>query len=421
MSTVLKNFGMRDVATTSSVKILPTKKDNLPKCLYPENIAGIELEIERSSGFGYSKYFSRVADGSLRNEGNEFISLPLRVDTLLEQLQEFFQINRDVFVPECYSDRTSTHVHMNVQHFTKENVKTLLLYYALVEPLLFDFVGNYRQENIYCVPLNETLLLQDMSKTVSNLFAASGRAWQKYTALNLLPITKYGTVEFRHMHGTNDFNKLSTWINSLSNLISVSYNTPLEKCIESIQKVEDSPYPLFNTLLPLFPYTDKNKELFNNSILYSKYLLASELKTVKKLPNNEGQVIADEFDRNNDNWANIPIPAELIAANRPVRRVMVGAGGGGGFAALAALGNRQGVDRFQWNVPEGLRPADYPWGEVGVRGQVQQIEAPPEHPEPNNEEVMQQIRDQQFLRERQNQELNRILDQLAAQRRERGL
>jgi hypothetical protein len=172
------------------------------------------------------------------------------------------------------------------------------------------------------------------------------------------------------MHGTNDFNKLSTWINSLSNLISVSYSTPLEKCIESIQKVEDSPYPLFNTLLPLFSYTDKNKELFNNSILYSKYLLASELKTVKKLPNNEGQAIVDEFDRNHDDWANVLMPAELIAANRLARGVIGGAGG------FDALGNRQGVDRFQWVVPERLRPDDHHWADynVHVRAQVPQPE-----------------------------------------------
>jgi len=402
MNTVLKNFGMKDVATTSSVKILPTKKNNLPKCLYPENIAGIELEIERSSGFGYSKYFSRVVDRSLRDEGNEFISLPLRVDTLLEQLQEFFQINRDMFVPECYSDRTSTHVHMNVQHFTKENVKTLLLYYALVEPLLFDFVGNYRQENIYCVPLNETLLLQDMSKTVSNLFATSGRAWQKYTALNLLPITQYGTVEFRHMHGTNDFNKLSTWINSLSNLISVSYSTPLEKCIESIQKVEDSPYPLFNTLLPLFSYTDKNKELFNNSILYSKYLLASELKTVKKLPDNREAVIAydeavgvdDRMDayRLARNFGNAPeLPVQL--------HVNAGIGGGGGGMPI----HNWPIQAENAALPRPAPQQLYGW-----------VEAPPEHGEE------QRIREQERIRERNDEALNRILERLAAQQRERG-
>jgi hypothetical protein len=399
MSTVLKNFGMRDVATTSSVKILPTKKDNLPKCLYPENIAGIELEIECSSGFGHSKYFSRVTDGSLRNEGNEFISLPLRVDTLLEQLQEFFQINRDMFVPECYSDRTSTHVHMNVQHFTKENVKTLLLYYALVEPLLFDFVGNYRQENIYCVPLNETLLLQDMSKTVSNLFGGSGRGWQKYTALNLLPITKYGTVEFRHMHGTNDFDKLWTWINSLSNLISVSYNTPLEKCIEFIQKVEDSPYPLFNTLLPLFSYTDKNKELFNNSILYSKYLLASELKTVKKLPNDREAVIVDELQRNNDNFLDAYRWAGAFgnAPELPVRGVLIGAGGG------MPIRNRAIQAELQ-PLPLQAPPQEYGW-----------LEGPPEHPEG------QQMRNQERIRQGHNRDLRDIINRLEAQQRERGL
>jgi hypothetical protein len=283
MSTVLSSFGVSNVLGASSVKALPTKEPSV-KIYSPENIAGIELEIEYSSEFGYPKYFSRHTDGSLRNQGYEFISSPLRIDTLVEQLGSFFDMNARYIGPECYSDRTSTHVHMNVQHFTKENIKTLLLYYALVEPILFNFVGNYRQENIYCVPLNETLLLQDMNKTINQLFSLRAKPWQKYTALNILPITRYGTVEFRHMHGTADMTKLTTWLNTLSNLITVSHTTPLDKCIESIQKIEEDPQSLFTTLLPCFEYNNENKSLFSSSSLYSKYLLVSELKTVKKLP-----------------------------------------------------------------------------------------------------------------------------------------
>jgi hypothetical protein len=85
------------------------------------------------------------------------------------------------------------------------------------------------------------------------------------------------------MHGTADMTKLTTWLNTLSNLITVSYTTPLEKCIESIQKIEEDPQSLFTTLLPCFEYNNENKSLFSSSSLYSKYLLVSELKTVKKL------------------------------------------------------------------------------------------------------------------------------------------
>jgi hypothetical protein len=86
------------------------------------------------------------------------------------------------------------------------------------------------------------------------------------------------------MHGTADMTKLTTWLNTLSNLITVSYTTPLDKCIESIQKIEEDPQSLFTTLLPCFEYNKENKSLFSSSSLYSKYLLVSELKTIKKLP-----------------------------------------------------------------------------------------------------------------------------------------
>lgn len=295
MSTIVKLLGMRDVLDNPTTLVKPTSDLATKGLGIEDTICGIELEIEYADGLDYSKqHFRRDTDGSLRNNGYEFISHPLRLDTLLSALKGFIENNEGQFTPECYSDRTSTHVHVNVQSCTLDNIKSLVLYYSLVENVLFKYVGNYRQENIYCVPLNETLILQNISDTVNKITRNGARAWQKYTALNLIPIITYGTVEFRHMHGTNDFEKLSKWIETVAYLVYRAKTTTLKDCIEGIQKVDQEPERLFKHLLPLFDYGEY-KDLFHAGVINTKYLISSEVKSVKKKEDALDSVIVDEL------------------------------------------------------------------------------------------------------------------------------
>jgi hypothetical protein len=283
MSTILKLCHLQDVTRSNSVTCKVEPSTLINDIHSPENIAGIELEIEHAAGYTCDiNFFGATEDRSLRNSGVEFVSKPLRVDVLITKLNEFFESNAAYVVPDTYSDRTSTHVHMNVQDYTPENLKTLLLFYSLVETSLFKFVGNYRQENIYCVPLNETLILQNLSDTVTRILDGRTRAWYKYTALNLLPVIRYGTVEFRHMHGTNDIQKLKVWLSTLSNLITVSKNTALKDCVTSIRSLTKGENKLFNTLLPHFSYQEYG-QLFEKSMTHAKYALCSELKSLSKI------------------------------------------------------------------------------------------------------------------------------------------
>jgi hypothetical protein len=44
------------------------------------------------------------------------------------------------------------------------------------------------------------------------------KRWHKYTALNIIPLQKIGTVEFRHLQGTGDIEIFTEWVTSLENL-----------------------------------------------------------------------------------------------------------------------------------------------------------------------------------------------------------
>jgi len=171
---------------------------------------GIEVEVENVQTFhNISPYWRITEDGSLRNNGREFITPPIRAWRVEQALTTLFeqQINKDV----DFSERTSIHIHMNIRTLTVAQLEALVITYLLFERSMFNFVEKRRYNSVFCVPVCETQMGKYLERLILNgnpIFS-----WQKYTALNLLPITEKGTIEFRHMQGTKDIKKLMTWIN----------------------------------------------------------------------------------------------------------------------------------------------------------------------------------------------------------------
>jgi hypothetical protein len=175
---------------------------------------GIECEIESNHGFQTFPNFNTTEDGSLRNYGYEYISIPMKKKPLLtafQYLQATIKLNDR---KEAFSPRTSTHVHVNCRSLTIEQVQTIVFLYALYEEFFFSIVDPSRRGNIHCVPLTETFLPSIYRTGLYNLY----KKWHKYTALNILPLGKHGTLEFRHLQGTDDSVLLEEWISTLNNL-----------------------------------------------------------------------------------------------------------------------------------------------------------------------------------------------------------
>lgn len=205
-------------------------------------VLGIEVEIERVNGMAkdsWMEFFNSTQDGSLRNNGVEFVSKPLKASLVEQALTTLF----DSFNPGTeFSPRTSIHVHMNVRNLTPEQLKAVVSVYMLFERSLFNFVGEGREHNIFCVPL----LATDYNEYLTQLFEPGNEKvmqWMKYTALNLRPVTDKGTIEFRHMHGTYDVEKLMTWINLILSLKRFIYRNDnleqLDQRIAALNTVSD--------------------------------------------------------------------------------------------------------------------------------------------------------------------------------------
>jgi len=229
-----------------------------PSCADAEEfICGTEYEIEDIShctllNFNVGSDFPHwmgdvgaIKDGSLRNNGIEFITKPVTYEKSLE-LFTYLHDNL-VLGPNPYTARTSTHVHVNVSSMTKEQLKHFVLLYALFEPVFFEYAGPARLHNIHCVPLNYTLLPRQYAQSATALVDV----WSKYTAFNMKPVKTQGTVEFRHLYGTGDKKVYRQWLLMLKELWEFAFTKDTDWLRNSLYAGS----PPTNMLLKVMPST----------------------------------------------------------------------------------------------------------------------------------------------------------------------
>lgn len=204
----------------------------------PAMIYGLELEIEawpvnthdlRSTGFSFTE------DGSLRNNGYEAVSSPNSKQGILAVTKELWS-KYGITSEKNFSDRTSIHVHTNCLDYTFANMQALAVTYMTLEDLIFTFIGEDRRKNIFCVPWSEARI---PSGVVPRLFE-NIRGWHKYTALNLLPLRTQGTVEWRHMEGHADYQRLEAWLTIIEEIMWYAKTHTGEEVIKSIQDLNST-------------------------------------------------------------------------------------------------------------------------------------------------------------------------------------
>lgn len=176
---------------------------------------GCEFEIENILDHGcVGDIVGITEDGSLRNNGHEYITKPITVNDAISQFKWLHDNLR--YGDQAFTERTSIHVHVNCCNLFPQEVRNIVLLYALFEESFFAMVDQQRRNNIHCVALTETFIPTLYKSSAQNMVAR----WHKYTALNLKPISSQGTMEFRHMQGHNDTQLFSDWLIVLENLFN---------------------------------------------------------------------------------------------------------------------------------------------------------------------------------------------------------
>jgi hypothetical protein len=225
---------------------LPVEKTNKPGFL-----CGCEFEIEAIKAHPNPHPHIQVdIDHSLRNNGHEYKTAPNDYKSTLElfdYLHKNIQLGKEPF-----SHRTSTHVHVNVSTLNVATVRQMVLAYALLEPMFFAYVGKTREHNIFCVPLYFTTMPEYYKKDLLYMH----NVWHKYTAFNILPLGPQkdgtpgiGTLEFRHLYGTNDKSIFTKWLTILKEFYEFFEKNPDYNIVEEVAKGK-TPASICNQIIP---------------------------------------------------------------------------------------------------------------------------------------------------------------------------
>ena len=210
------------------------------EALATNDALGIELEYEQVTDTGprESTYWVTAPDGSLRNQGVEFVSEPLAFENVESALTEVETIVRDTGA--VATQRCGLHVHLNMRPYSIGQVWSTGCLYAIIEPTLYQTYALRRENSMFAVPMwLNSLQVNSLFRDINNIRNLRSGAMlpgcevlgsSKYSALNFQSLARFGTLEMRQPYCTTDFEAIRSWTDFCMRLVMVgtSYFDPLE-------------------------------------------------------------------------------------------------------------------------------------------------------------------------------------------------
>lgn len=191
----------------------------LAKCL-----TGIEFECENVKAAlpeaeegSWSGVWASHRDNSLRENGVEFVlHEPLFGQDLVDAVTWFCDQAKKKKWEANY--RTGLHVHVDCRNLELNQLIAMVIYYALYEKVLFNWVGDNREGSIFCLPFYKADGVVDI---IASAFSGDKGVMRdklpdgdtRYAAFNLNALAKFGSVEWRHLQTTFDVDRIFKWVN----------------------------------------------------------------------------------------------------------------------------------------------------------------------------------------------------------------
>ena len=205
---------------------------------------GLEIEVEYArSPERQLKYWQVTTDGSLRNEGLEFLSRgPIPFADAEPAILEYLKVIEESGAKHNkHNYRTSIHCHINVYSMTVAQLQRLVHIYLLSEAAFFRMGGEVRRSSPYCVALNDAhesfklhanFALQKMPngndaayKKFHRYASMVNNSNLKYCAFGTFRLKDLGTVELRMHEGTNDPDRLKLLVRAAKQLYKYAVDT----------------------------------------------------------------------------------------------------------------------------------------------------------------------------------------------------
>lgn len=218
-------------------------KLELPPHKFKEGLLGVEVEVEGNNLPHLNNDWRTERDHSLRGESNEYVMREPRsledTHTCLQNLEKALKDNKATF---NNSVRAGVHVHVNVQDLDIVEMYNMMTIYYIVEEILVNYCGCTREGNLFCLRATDAEYQIDVvEKAISSKsLKPMSDDTIRYSALNLCSLAKYGSLEFRAMRSTKDFNVLRTWCDMVAHLydLCAEYESPQEVYEEAYNQPE---------------------------------------------------------------------------------------------------------------------------------------------------------------------------------------
>lgn len=209
-----------------------------------ENEALKEVDWPRVSGWNFH------LEGSLRGHGFEYVQhSPAQIPVTFTLLDNLIKVINTKIGKVTNSIRTSTHVHFDCTKYNFLDIINFSCLYWMLESFLSHYCGESRKGNLFCLRLKDAsagqILLQQAIKNGSPHSVPLIRNDYRYSSLNFSSIAKFGSLEFRMLRGTNDFDTIVNWVNALEAIkqYALKFKTPLELRDHFIKDIEARDLP----------------------------------------------------------------------------------------------------------------------------------------------------------------------------------
>lgn len=174
-------------------------------------------------------------DNSLRGQDNaEYVlSRPLEFDKIPEALDKLWAMFEAYGTILSDSNRTSVHVHLNVQNWYLNRLTSFFAMYFCVEELLTAWCGEHRIGNLFCLRAKDApAIISQLRKFITNDGHHIINDGFHYAGLNAQALFKFGSIEIRTLRGPTDKQVILDWVSILERLytLSAEYDDPRDIC-----------------------------------------------------------------------------------------------------------------------------------------------------------------------------------------------
>lgn len=175
---------------------------------------GVEVEMEGVGAEQPHQAWEVKVDRSLR-DGYEFVfQAPLSLPESLKAVQGLYSGWRALGITPSPSFRCSTHVHVNVQEWTIEEVKAAVFAYSLYEHEFMRNIHPDRTDNRFAVSGADSAYFEH-NPLWDNDIRIDPNTY-KYASLNTATLQQFGTLEFRSLHASKTPGIVLQWITTLA-------------------------------------------------------------------------------------------------------------------------------------------------------------------------------------------------------------